>query len=201
MWWLFRQCKFLRQVWRYHDDPRGLALGVALGLLLGLVPKGNLTALLISLVFFSLRTHLAVGLLTATCVSLFAPWLDPLTHGIGNIFLSGPRLLPFWTRLHRLPLFPWLHLNNTVVLGSLVLGTASVWPVYRSVLWLVEYRERRREELAERARPRLALPAPTELPCEPSFDVLLPLPDVSQNMRGSATANEPRTRSPLRRAA
>ncbi len=198
MWWLLKQIKLIRQVWRYRGDPHAWALGVALGVLLGLVPKGNLTAVLISLLFFSLRVDLAIGLLTALAVSLLAGWLDPVTHAIGNILLGAPPLQSFWERVHRLPLVPWMRWNNTVVLGSLVLGAATTWPVYQRALRLAMGWS----QTAESAARPLALPAPKGVACPetlegqvaasqehpraPSPDgepfhgtILLPLPDVS----------------------
>lgn len=198
MWWLLKQIRLIRQVWRYRGDPHAWALGVALGVLLGLVPKGNLTAVVISLLFFSLRVDLAIGLLTALAVSLLAGWLDPVTHAIGNILLGAPQLQSFWERVHRLPLVPWMRWNNTVVLGSLVLGAATTWPVYKRALRLAMGWS----QTAESAARPLALPAPrrpagpaaeegqvaagqepphAQAPYDEPFHgtILLPLPDVS----------------------
>ena len=57
--------------------------------------------------------------------------LDPLSHRIGLGLLHLTWLRPVWTWLYNLPLAPWTSFNNTVVLGSLVLGLALLYPLYR----------------------------------------------------------------------
>ena len=202
MWWLWKQVKLIRGIWKQPADPPQWALSVALGMLLGLIPKGNLTAVVVTILVLSIRVHLGVTLLAALAVSFVAGWLDPLTGTVGNVLLGTPSLRPFWERLHRLPLVPWLRWNNTVVLGSLVVGGASAVPLYHIVL-----RVARRWSSNARSNDRvLALPAPAQLstsePCDPLETcvfpdaMLLPLPDVSNGL----VETPPPVRRPARRA-
>lgn len=125
-----RPIRYLAEALTAECSPRQIALGLALGLLVGLVPKGNLTAVALMAVMCSLRVNLAAGLLSAFVVSWAAVIIDPLTHRIGLALLTLEPLTPIWTHLYDLPLLPWTGFNNTVVLGSLVLGVLLFWPSY-----------------------------------------------------------------------
>ncbi len=110
--------------------PKQMALGCALGIAIGLVPKGNLIAIALMVVLGALRVNLAVGVLTAFCVSWMGIFIDPFSHQIGLEVLNHDSLKNFWTELYNLPFVPWTRFNNTVVMGSTVLGLALVLPVY-----------------------------------------------------------------------
>ncbi len=135
---LLRPVRYLIKAVTAERDPKRIALGVALGMLVGLVPKGNLTAGVLAFVLFAIRANLGAGLLTAFAVSAMSPWLDPLTHGIGLRLLSWNIVRNTMGSFHNAPVFPWLALNNTVVLGSLLLGLALVYPTYHLSHRLIE---------------------------------------------------------------
>ncbi len=63
-------------------------------------------------------------------VSMIGPLLDPLTHRLGFFLLQYEPLLPVWVELYNLPLVPWTDFNNTVVLGSFVLGLVLFVPAF-----------------------------------------------------------------------
>lgn len=121
------------------SDPRHLAAGFALGAMLGLVPKGNLFAVIFLLLFFALRLNKGLALLAA---AFFTPlgWLaDAPAHKIGLALLKAPALASLWTALYDMPIVPLTRFNNTVVLGSLVIGLVLFAPLYfffiRFVAW------------------------------------------------------------------
>ena len=107
-----------------------LAYGFALGMLIGLVPKANLIALILSTVLVATRANLGAAALGTVIFSWLGMVLDPLSHQIGLGLLTWGMLEPMWTSLYGLPLIPWTHFNNTVVLGSLLLGASLFFPVY-----------------------------------------------------------------------
>lgn len=127
----FGPLRYFARVFTAEDSPRQLALGFALGLVVGLVPKGNLTALLLASILFATRVSLGSGALTAMLFSFIGPWLDPLTHRIGWKILTWPSLQSHFLAFYDRPFVPWTDLNNTVVLGSLVLGVMLFYPAYR----------------------------------------------------------------------
>lgn len=110
--------------------PRQMALGFALGVLVGLVPKGNLLAIGLMMLLCSLRVNLGVGLATVFVTSWAGLLLDPITHRIGEFLLKNERLRPLWETMSDTVLLPWTDFNNTVVLGSFVVGTGAFVPLY-----------------------------------------------------------------------
>ncbi len=141
-----------------------MAAGLACGLLLGLIPKGNLLAILVVTLLLATRMSLATGMLAAFCVSLVAPWCDPLTDRIGHWILTTFPLTICWRALARLPLAAWTSFNNTVVMGSLVLGTFLMYPTYRlSLPAMIRLHERRRKDGEPPSEPQTAIPLPATL--------------------------------------
>lgn len=137
MFWI-KPARKLAKALLAAETSRQLALGFAMGMVVGLVPKANLTAVVLTALVFSCRVNKAmtlVGIALFTCVG---PLVEPLAHRVGWAMLSHPPLAGMWTWLMDLPLVPWMRLNNTVVLGSLVLGLIAVYPVYRMTRPLVD---------------------------------------------------------------
>lgn len=135
--WFFRHVLYLRQALLGDQTPHYLALGCSVGLVLGLIPKGNLLALLVATVLFSLRLNLAAAMLSTLAFSFIGPLLDPLTDRIGKTLLQADQLRPFWTWLYELPLAPWTYFNNTVVLGSFLLASLTSIPWYFAARWAI----------------------------------------------------------------
>ncbi len=114
-----------------ESTPGQLALGFALGVLIGLVPKDNLTAIVLGIILAASRANLGIGAATIVAFSFASPWIDPMSHQIGTYLLSHPFLLDTWATLYNTPVMPWTAFNNSVVLGSFVIGVALVYPLYR----------------------------------------------------------------------
>ena len=110
--------------------PRQMAFGLALGVLVGLVPKGNLLAIGLMMLLCSLRVNLGVGLATVFATSWAGMLLDPIAHRIGEFLLKSDALKPLWETMYDTALLPWTDFNNTVVLGSFVLGAGAFLPLY-----------------------------------------------------------------------
>lgn len=111
-------------------SPRQMALGFALGVMVGLVPKGNLLAIGLMMLLCSLRVNLGVGLAAAFAMSWAGELLDPFTHRIGERLLTNAALQPLWTAMYDTAGLPWTDFNNTVVLGSFLVGVAAFGPLY-----------------------------------------------------------------------
>lgn len=132
MWHVvIRPLRFLAKALTQQDTPRQLAHGVALGALVGLVPKDNLIAVALMTVLCAARINLGAGMLAAFAFSWIGVLVDPLSHRAGLWLLQQDSLAPFWTWLYNLPVVPWTRFNNTVVLGSLVVGIALYYPLLR----------------------------------------------------------------------
>ena len=122
--------RYLYKLFTKDDSPKQLAFGVALGLVIGLIPKGNLVAATLMVMLFAFRTNLGAGLLTIGGVSAIGTRIDPLLDAIGARILGSPTFYDRMSDWYELPLVPWTSLNNTVVLGGTVLGAALFYPAY-----------------------------------------------------------------------
>jgi len=114
--------QFLLRALTSDNSPGQLAAGFSLGLLIGLVPKGNLLAASLMLVVCVFRVNLGVALLTAFVFSWIGMLLDPIADWFGFWLLTLPSLQTMWSHLFDLPLVPWTALNNSIVLGSFLIG-------------------------------------------------------------------------------
>ena len=113
-----------------HDTPHQLALGFALGMMLGLMPKGNLIALSMCVLLFSLRVNAGLGFAAVVLFSWAGPLVDPFADKLGLAVLSADSLQGSYAAVFQLPLGPWLGFQNTVVTGSLLVGLYLAYPVY-----------------------------------------------------------------------
>lgn len=113
-----------------HDSPRQVAAGVAIGVVLGLVPKGNLIAVALGVALLALRVNKPAGLAAATFCSWIGVAGDPFFHRLGAKLLGVDSLQPSLVWLYEQPLGPWIGFNNTVVLGALVTGLYAAYPCY-----------------------------------------------------------------------
>ncbi|QDT02860.1 hypothetical protein K227x_12390 [Rubripirellula lacrimiformis] len=128
--WTIKLFTTLRRAIAGRRYPHQLAWAVAFGLLLGIIPHGNLLAVLLLILVLSLKLNHAAAGLTAIGVSFLAAKLDPLSHEVGNTVLTNPAWADTLASLWALPMVPWTDLNNTVVMGSFLIGAAALLPVF-----------------------------------------------------------------------
>ncbi|MFN7291639.1 MAG: hypothetical protein ACK5YR_07355 [Pirellula sp.] len=105
-----------------HRSPGAIAGGLAFGTMLGLMPKDSLLALCI----LSLIAILPVNQLIACSITISLTLLESMTWGItdwiGFHTLSLGAVSSLIGTLYQIPIAPWLRLENTVVMGALMLG-------------------------------------------------------------------------------
>src|SRR5262245_19747674 len=125
-----------------HTPPE-LAAGFTLGMLIGLLPKGNLIALSLCVLLFSLRVNKGLAVVAAVMFSCLATSIDPFTHKLGLAVLSAKSLQLSYACVFNLPFGPWLGFNNTVISGTLLFGLYVAYPVYYLTLVLTTWIEPR----------------------------------------------------------
>lgn len=117
------------------DSTRRLALGVSMGMIIGLIPKESLLPYL----FFVFLMITTANLLCAVASGFVFTWvgylMDGFTHKLGGLVLTNDHLESTWAWLYELPLLPWTRFNNTVVLGSLLTAIVLFVPVYLASHW------------------------------------------------------------------
>lgn len=133
---VLRPLRQLAQALTANDSPRQVAWGVVLGMLVGLLPKGNLIALTLGMLLFGLRVNLSAGMLAGGLFSLLSIALDPTAHRIGTAVLLSETLRGPFTWLYHVWWGPLTGFNNTVVVGQLIIGCYLVYPMYLVGHWL-----------------------------------------------------------------
>lgn len=141
-------------------SPKQVSLAIAMGIAVGLMPKGNLLAFGLGVVLCSLRLNLPVALATAVLVSLGAGVGDVIFDSLGGLLLEADGLRSFWIWLSEKPYSAWLQFNNTVVLGAFLVAVAQIYPTYRLALpacerWLPKLTERLKDSFLMRLWSRM----------------------------------------------
>jgi uncharacterized protein (TIGR03546 family) len=132
-----------------EGTPGQLALGIALGSIMGLTPFLNIHNAVVFALIVLLNVSFAGGMLGW---ALFVPvgfLLDPLFDWIGHSLLFAESLRGMWTSLYNTPVIPLTNFNNTVVLGSLVFALLFFVPLFLATRWAVV---RYRATVGERVR-------------------------------------------------
>ena len=131
-----------RSTVRGVDTTRQLAIGVTLGALLGLMPKDTAFVLLFALLLLLSNGNLLAGTVSAILFSWIGWLIQPVTHMVGSTVLSLEGLQPWLVEIQGWPMGPWFRLENSVVMGSLVVGLVGMLPCYRlSYIVLDRHRE------------------------------------------------------------
>lgn len=130
-WKLFRMFK-TAVAGRQH--PTQLAWAIGLGIWLGMIPHGNLIAVALGLLILSVRVNHAAATLTTVAVTLVASRADGLFHSVGDRMLATDSVRDTLSAAWQYPLVPWTDLNNTVMLGSFVVGAVVIGPAVALLL-------------------------------------------------------------------
>lgn len=128
-----------------HSDasPWQLALGIALGMLVGLTPLFRLHNVVIFFIVLFFRVNLSTFLLSWATFSLIAYMLDPLMVSFGETILTTPSLESTWSALYATGVGQLSQFYHTLTMGSLVTGFV-LFPVVLilSKFLIIKYRER-----------------------------------------------------------
>jgi uncharacterized protein (TIGR03546 family) len=134
-----------------EESPKQIAAGFAYGAWIGLLPLVGILPLIFALLAFLININLAVMAAATLVFKLLAYLIDPLANQIGFFLLTKiPSLHPMWTELYNMPIVPYTRFNNTIVLGSLVIGFLLLVPNYfLGKKLLIAYRVRYRDRIAK----------------------------------------------------
>jgi uncharacterized protein (TIGR03546 family) len=148
MFWV-KIVKNLINVLHSEISPRQIAGGVALGAIIGLTPINALHNYLVFFLILILQVNIGMALLSITIFKLIAFAIDPLANGIGyQLLVNATGLVPLWTHLYNMPIVPYTHFYNTIVLGSLIIALLLFVPIFMATTKLVTlYRGHWREKV------------------------------------------------------
>ncbi|MFP4375751.1 MAG: TIGR03546 family protein [Spirochaetales bacterium] len=102
--------------------------GIAFGLLLALIPGGNLLFYLLFALAFFLKINLGLTIVSLFVFSIFIPLVDPALSRLGYWILTRPALFDQFTGAYATPVVPWTQFNNTLVMGGLAVGLIAYLP-------------------------------------------------------------------------
>ena len=129
--------------------PGEVAAAFACGMLLGILPAGNLLWIGLFVVFFFFKMHLATMLLTIAFFKIWIGLTDPLLDRLGLLILESPALGPFFTAVMNTPVLPFLRLDYSLVTGGLAAGIILWIPFFLLGRLLVRvYRTTLRNKIA-----------------------------------------------------
>ena len=130
MYLLLRLLQKLVATLNSDGTPGQVGAGMAIGTVLGLTPLMSLHNLAVMALVMLFRVSFpAVTLGWFVAIPLgFA--LDPFFDSFGLSMLETLRLNPIWTSITNAPVLALANLNNSVVLGSLVVWLLAVLPLY-----------------------------------------------------------------------
>ena len=120
------------------DSPGQLALGVAIGCMIGFLPKDNLTFAGLLVFMILSGANLLTGALAGTIASFFTGALQPAADSIGQQLLAHEYMVVPLAKFLQLPAAPWTRLDNTVVFGSLAVGILAFLPIYVTSLFIFQ---------------------------------------------------------------
>jgi uncharacterized protein (TIGR03546 family) len=134
----------LIKILRAGGDPRQIAGGFMLGMMLGLLSFRTLFAAPILLVIILINVNLASAVVALILFRVIAYIADPLIHSLGYRALIDMRgLQGAWAYLAALPVFPFTRFYNTLIMGGLILSIVLAFPVFWGIKGLIiGYRER-----------------------------------------------------------
>ena len=114
-----------------------IAAGFSWGLLLGLIPAGNLIWIVLFVVSFFFKFHFTSMLLVMAIMKVSSGVVAPLMDTVGWELLHIEALQPLFIKLYNMPFVPFTKFNNTMVAGGLCSGIIAWLPVFFLVLLLV----------------------------------------------------------------
>ena len=123
--------KFLKEL-NSADSSKSIVLAIILGLIAGFLPTINFFTILIFFIVLILRIPIGLFITSFGIFKIVGFFLDPVFNKIGLYLLTTNILNPFWIFLYNIPFFRWSGFNNTIVMGSLILGI-----VFGIILYIV----------------------------------------------------------------
>lgn len=130
MFWLNFIFKFIKTL-HSKEDPHNIAMGFALGSIIGLAPFLTLQNVFIFILILIFNVSIGAAFFGIFFFGCFAYLFDPQFHSLGYFLLVKlESLKPIWTYLYNIPIAPLSKFYNTVVLGSLVVSLITFFPVY-----------------------------------------------------------------------
>jgi len=116
-----------------------LAAGFSWGVLLGLIPAGNIFWIVLFFISFFFRHNHGSKILSFAIIKLLSPLIVHPIDGLGFEILTLEQLLPLFTAMYNMPFVPFTNFNNTLVMGGLAAGIILWLPVFILFMFLIPF--------------------------------------------------------------
>lgn len=107
-----------------------IAAGIAWGVLLGLIPAGNVFFVVLFVISFFFNHNHGAKIFGMALIKLISPLFVLLIDQFGWFILHIDALAPTFTTLFNMPFVPFTKFNNTLVMGGLIGGIILWLPVF-----------------------------------------------------------------------
>lgn len=107
-----------------------LAAGLALGVVLGFSPFLSLQTMVVLVLVFFFRIQMGAAFLSAFFFKLIAFIVDPVADSLGQLVLEAEGLRPLFVQMYNMPIIPLTRFNNSIVMGSAVIGFLLSIPLF-----------------------------------------------------------------------
>lgn len=107
-----------------------LAVGLSVGMILGFSPFVSLQTFVVIAILFFFRIQIGAAFLAAFFFKFIAFLLDPVCDLIGRKVLEAEALRPVFVTLYNMPLVPLTRFNNSIVMGSGIIGFVLAIPAF-----------------------------------------------------------------------
>ena len=114
-----------------------IAAGFAWGLLLGLIPMGNVFWVVLFVCSFFFKHHHWSKMLGIAILKLISGTVAPLVDIVGWEILHIDALQPLFISLYNMPFVPLTRFYNTLVAGGIVCGLVLWVPTYFLVFHII----------------------------------------------------------------
>lgn len=119
-----------------------IAAGIAVGFILGMSPGLSIQTLIIFLCIFVFRIQAGAAFISAAFFALLAYILDPIFNQVGASILQTDALKGLFTTMYNMPIVPLTRFNNSIYMGSGVVGFVLSPVVFiASRILVVKYRK------------------------------------------------------------
>jgi uncharacterized protein len=134
----------LRRLWRMNNSPEDIALGVAIGAFISILPVYGLHTVLALGVAFALRRVNKIAVLLGTNVSTVVtfPFITWIAYDIGRFFLHNGYAPLTWHAFRTFSYKTLLNIYYPLFIGSVILGLLVGFVFYYLTFWFVTWRRR-----------------------------------------------------------
>ncbi len=116
----------------FHSDekPWQLTLGLVFGYMMGLSPTLSAFNLVLLILALIINLNISFLILSFGFFSGVGYLLDPFFHKVGYQILTSPEMKNFWLQIFSHPIAITAKLNNSIVMGSMIICIASSIPMF-----------------------------------------------------------------------